>query len=199
MARIYVLMGKSATGKDTIYKKILDSGKVYLKEVVTYTTRPIRENEKEGIEYHFVSEEFFNKQKSENKVIEYRVYNTIHGPWYYFMVNDSQINIDSETNYILIGTLESYEQIREYYGKEVVIPIYIEIEDGERLTRALKREKEQTTPKYEELCRRFLADSKDYSEDNLLKNDIIVRYNNTDLDACVKTIIDDICNKMHNG
>lgn len=189
MASIYVLMGKSATGKDTIYKKIIERAELHLQEVVTYTTRPIRKNETEGVEYHFVDKEFFDKCKEKNNIIEYRMYNTVHGPWYYFMVNDGQINLQSEKKYIIIGTLESYEQIRRYYGKGVVKPIYIEIDDGERLTRALNREKEQSTPKYEEMCRRFLADSKDYSEENLLKNEITVRYDNTDLNKCIEQIV----------
>lgn len=189
MASIYVLMGKSATGKDTIYKKIIERAELHLQEVVTYTTRPIRKNETEGVEYHFVDKEFFDKCKEKNNIIEYRMYNTVHGTWYYFMVNDGQIDLQSEKKYIIIGTLESYEQIRRYYGKEVVKPIYIEIDDGERLTRALKREKEQSTPKYEEMCRRFLADSKDYSEENLLKNEITVRYDNTDLNKCIEQIV----------
>ena len=192
MAKIYVLMGKSATGKDTIYKKLLERDNLHLQEVVTYTTRPIRENETEGMEYHFVDKSFFKQCKEKNKIIEYRMYNTVHGPSYYFMVNDGQIKLYSDSRYIVIGTLESYEQICEYYGKEVVIPIYIEIEDGERLTRALKREKEQKNPKYEEMCRRFLADCKDYSEENLLKNEINVRYKNTDLDVCIERIVRDI-------
>ena len=189
MASIYVLMGKSATGKDTIYKKIIERAELHLQEVVTYTTRPIRKNETEGVEYHFVDKEFFDKCKEKNNIIEYRMYNTVHGTWYYFMVNDGQIDLQSEKKYIIIGTLESYEQIRRYYGKGVVKPIYIEIDDGERLTRALNREKEQSTPKYEEMCRRFLADSRDYSEENLLKNEITVRYDNTDLNKCIEQIV----------
>ncbi len=47
-----------------------------------------------------------------------------------------------------------------YYGKESVIPVYIEVEDVERLIRAIRREQEQETPKYKELCRRFLADER---------------------------------------
>ena len=136
-----------------------------------------------------MDKEFFDKCKEKNNIIEYRMYNTVHGTWYYFMVNDGQIDLQSEKKYIIIGTLESYEQIRRYYGKGVVKPIYIEIDDGERLTRALNREKEQSTPKYEEMCRRFLADSKDYSEENLLKNEITVRYDNTDLNKCIEQIV----------
>lgn len=59
----------------------------------------------------------------------------------------------------MIGTLESYEKMREYYGADSLVPLYIEVEDGERLLRAVKREQMQEQPKYQELCRRFLADA----------------------------------------
>ena len=48
----------------------------------------------------------------------------------------------------MIGTLESYEKLKTYFGNEKVVPLYIEVEDGERLTRALAREKTQKEPKY---------------------------------------------------
>lgn len=192
MAKIFVVMGKSATGKDTIYKRLLENENLALKEVITYTTRPIREGEKEGVEYHFSTVEEYNNYLDKGKVVESRCYDTVHGPWFYYMVNDGQINVESDNKYIIIGTLESYEQIRNYYGKDVVIPIYIEIEDGIRLTRALEREKKQKEPKYAEMCRRFLADANDFREENLLKNDIKKRYYNNDLEACLEEILADI-------
>lgn len=192
MAKIFVVMGKSATGKDTIYKRLLENRELALKEVITYTTRPIREGEKEGVEYHFSTVEEYNNYLDTGKVVESRCYDTIHGPWFYYMVNDGQINLESDNKYIIIGTLESYEQIRNYYGKDAVIPIYIEIEDGIRLTRALEREKKQKEPKYAEMCRRFLADANDFREENLLKNDIKKRYYNNDLEACLEEILADI-------
>ena len=67
-------------------------------------------------------------------------------------------------NYLGIGTLESYEGMKQYYGEENICPLYIEVEDGERLKRAIRREEQQTVPKYEEMCRRFLADAEDFSE-----------------------------------
>ena len=60
-------------------------------------------------------------------------------------------------------------RLREYYGNEVMWPIYIEVEDGERLERALAREKTQEVPKYEEMCRRFLADQNDFPRKIFLK------------------------------
>ena len=88
--------------------------------------------------------------EAEGRIVELRAYDTVYGIWKYFTVNDGNIQLDKE-NYLLIGTLEAYTKIRDYFGKENVIPIYIEVEDGERLLRAIQREKEQDVPKYEEM------------------------------------------------
>ena len=79
--------------------------------------------------------------------------------------------------------------MKNYYGKEAVIPIYIEVENGERLIRAIRREQEQEKPKYKELCRRFLADEEDFSEEKIKEAEIQKRFVNDDLDLCVKNII----------
>ena len=182
-------MGKSATGKDTIYKNLLEEKELELKRIIPYTTRPIREGEVDGREYHFCTEADVVQLEKENRIVELRAYNTIHGIWKYFTVNDGNIRLDEE-NYLLIGTLEAYIKIRDYFGNEKVVPIYIEVEDGERLTRALAREKEQDAPKYEEMCRRFLADAKDFSEENLENAGIGQRFINKDLQNTTEEIKD---------
>lgn len=184
MNRIFYIMGKSSSGKDTIYNRIrLEEN---LLPVVLYTTRPMRENEENGREYHFVDRACFDKMKSEGKVIEERIYNTIHGEWIYFTSKDS---IDIEKgNCIGIGTLESYVKIKEHFG-EAVVPIYIEVEDGLRLARAVERERLQTNPKYAELCRRFLADSSDFSEEKLKEAGISRRFSNEgEIEECIDEI-----------
>ena len=191
MARIFIVMGKSATGKDTIYKKLLEAEELHLKTAVMYTTRPIRKAEENGVEYYFVDEDTLNMLQEQNKIIEHRAYETIHGTWHYFTVNDGQINLN-EADYLMIGTLETYTQIREYFGRDQVVPIYIELEDGARLQRALKREQKQEQPKYAEMCRRFLADEEDFSEENLTKCGITKRYQNLDINICLFEIKEDI-------
>lgn len=191
MGKIFCIMGKSATGKDTIYKRLLQKSELRLTRMVSYTTRPIREGEKEGIEYHFTNVENLNLLKEQGKIIECRSYDTIHGIWYYFMVEDDQTEL-TQNNYLMIGTLESYVKIRNYYGKDKVIPIYISLEDGERLTRALEREKAQSEPKYEEFCRRYLADCQDFSEEKLKEAGIDRVYQNDDLEQCLAEIEADI-------
>lgn len=191
MSKLFIIIGKSATGKDTIYKRLLDDKDLNLKSVVMYTTRPIRLSETNGVEYFFVDEDKLNELEKQNKIIEHRFYNTVHGIWHYFTVNDGQIDLD-RYNYLMLGTLNSYGQIRDYFGEDKVIPIYIEVEDGIRLMRALLREQKQDKPKYAELCRRFLADDEDFSEENIARYGITKRYINMDIDKCVQEITDDI-------
>ncbi len=180
MGKIFCVMGKSATGKDTIYQKLLTESKLELKRIIPYTTRPIREGEVPGREYHFCTEEDVQRLEGEGRIVELRAYDTVYGIWKYFTVNDESIQLEKE-NYLLIGTLEAYVKIRDYFGEDKVLPIYIEVEDGLRLTRAIAREQSQEVPKYEEMCRRFLADAKDFSEENLTAAGIETRFVNMDL------------------
>lgn len=180
-------MGKSATGKDTIYRELLRQKEIVLEKIIPYTTRPIREGEVAGREYHFCSEEDVQRLAAENRIVELRAYNTVYGVWKYFTVNDENIQLDN-TDYLLIGTLEAYVKIRDYFGKDKVVPIYVEVEDGERLMRAISREKEQDVPKYEEMCRRFLADAKDFSEEKLEEAGVEKRFINYRLEDTIEEI-----------
>ena len=193
MSKIFYLMGKSASGKDTIYRKVKEQ-MPELKTIVIYTTRPIREGEQNGREYHFVDDDKLKELQEAGKVIELREYNTVHGIWKYFTADDGQFAGDD--NYLAIGTLESYVKLRDYFGQERLVPIYVEVEDGLRLERALARERMQATPKYEEMCRRFLADAAHFSVDNLNKAGITRKFTNMDVDKCVQGIILDIQGNM---
>lgn len=190
---LYCIIGKSSTGKDTIFKRLLDNKSLNLSNVVSYTTRPIREHEVDGVEYHFVDEKKRDELKSAGKIIELRRYNTCYGPWDYFTVDDKSIELDKR-DYLIIGTLESYEKIRNYYrnyyGKELVRPIYIEVEDGIRLQRALNREKKQKHPKYNEMCRRFLTDDEDFSRDKLKAAGVERTFVNNDIQSTINEIIE---------
>ncbi|MDO5590701.1 MAG: guanylate kinase [Lachnospiraceae bacterium] len=190
MGKIYYIMGKSSSGKDTLYKEVLKE-LPELRTLVLYTTRPIREGEREGVEYHFVTDKELTIFRNAGKIIEERTYDTVYGAWKYATIEDGQINLSSY-DYLVIGTLESYEWMKQYYGEENLVPIYVEVEDGERLSRALNRERQQETPKYEEMCRRFLADQKDFSEAHLREAGITKRFYNGDKKQCLEEIIGEI-------
>ena len=179
MGKIYYVMGKSSSGKDTIYKKLLERCSE-LRTIVPYTTRPIRDGEQDGVEYYFVDQRRFKEMQDAGQVIEARSYNTKCGVWIYFTADDGQIDLE-HYNYLMIGTLVSFKALKEYFGEAALVPVYIEVEDGERLTRALEREKHQPAPRYAEMCRRFLADEDDFSEENLKRAGIVHRFRNQDL------------------
>ena len=191
MGRIFYLMGKSSTGKDSFYKELISNEALGLKKIVMYTTRPIRAQERNGEEYFFVNDEKLARLDPEGKVIERRSYDTIHGIWNYFTVCDEQIDLE-KNNYVVIGTLESYVASKRYFGEGVLEPIYIEVEDGVRLQRALDRERTQDHPKYREMCRRYLSDSEDFSEENIALAGITKRFENDDFSKCLEEIITEI-------
>ena len=161
MGKIYYVIGKSSSGKDTIYKQLIERTDLGLHELVLYTTRPIRSGETDGVEYFFVSEEKYEQLKSAGSIIEERAYQTVYGIWKYFTVDDGQIDL-LKCNYLVTGTLESFCSTRDYFGEKDVLPIYIDLDDGVRLQRALQREQQQQEPKYKEMCRRFIADAEDF-------------------------------------
>ena len=186
MGKIFYLMGKSASGKDTLFRLLMECFPK-LKNVVMYSTRPIRDHEVEGREYFFVTREYRRQMENQGKVIECRTYHTIAGPWDYFTMDDGQIDLANH-NYLMLGTLVSYQKMKEYYGDNVMVPLYIDLDDGIRLERALGRERQQQIPKYKEMCRRFLADAEDFSEENLQKAGIRKRYINEDLNQCFEEL-----------
>lgn len=183
MSKIVYLMGKSSSGKDTIFKELGD-----LCTIVPYTTRPIRDGERDGVEYHFIDEESFLSLKESGKIIEHREYNTFYGVWRYLTVDDGQFVPDGEQDYIMIGTLEGYKSMQARFGADKVLPVLIELDDGIRLQRALDRERQQENPKYEEMCRRFLADSEDFAEEKIREAGIERRFYNDNLEHCLEEI-----------
>ena len=188
MGKIFYLMGKSASGKDSMYERIMDFFQGRLLPLIIYSTRPIRDGEVNGREYYFVDEETLSRMRSEGRVIEERMYQTTMGPWYYFTADTE--NISPDHDYLGIGTPESFRKLSSYFGPERVCPIYIEVEDGERLIRAIRREQKQEQQDYPEMCRRFLSDNQDFSEENLKKAGIVRRFRNHDREACLREILE---------
>ena len=191
MGKIFYIMGKSAAGKDRIYSLLAGNKELNLKKLVLYTTRPIRAGEQDGVQYYFTDDSRLEEFKKSGKLIEARAYHTVHGIWTYFTADDGQIEL-WQYDYLVIGTIESYYALKEYFGDDVMVPLYIEVEDGLRLSRALERERAQLKPQYAELCRRFLADAEDFSEENLERAGIKLRFQNIDKETCMEEILREI-------
>ena len=187
MGKIFYLMGKSSSGKDTIYNQLIHKDSLQLKKIVLYTTRPRRIGETNGVQYYFVDNDSAIRLQKAGKVIEMRSYDTVYGEWKYFTVCDDQIDL-LNNDYLMIGTIESYLRTKEYFGTDQVVPIMIELVDGIRLQRALDREICEPKPRYEEMCRRFLADSVDFSQDKKKEAGITKEFYNQDLEQCLQEI-----------
>lgn len=187
MGKLFYIIGKSSTGKDTIFQSLLENRELGLRPLVLYTTRPMRVGETQGVQYHFTDETGLKELQNAGKVIELRAYQTVCGVWKYFTADTEATDLE-KYNYITVGVLESFRAVRSYYGEERVVPLYIEVEDGERLQRALDRERAQEKPRYAEMCRRFLADSEDFSEEKLQEAGISRKFYNRVLKDCLEEI-----------
>ena len=187
MGKIILFMGPSSSGKDTIKRRLIKENKFALKEMIMSTTRPKRTHEVEGREYYFKTVEEMLDLEKQGKIIEKRKYDTVYGPWHYFTTSSS-IDLDNY-NYVGSNTLKGLDQFVKFYGMENIISLLIKVDDGIRLQRALDREKMEKNPKYQELCRRFLADSIDFSEENINKRPITsIINNNSSLDNTMEEV-----------
>ena len=70
MGKIFLLMGKSTSGKDTMYRELIKNGELGLNKVIPYTTRPMRDGEKDGVQYFFKDEQGYLELKNSGKIIE---------------------------------------------------------------------------------------------------------------------------------
>lgn len=189
IGRIYIIMGKSGSGKDTILKGILEK-KPDLIKMSQYTNRPKRDGEIDGVEYNFTD-------IIHDNAIDLRSYITIDNlKWCYWYNDEFDYDSDTIKNYILIGTIDTYNNFIKYKNgilKKHIIPIYIDIDDeGELLHRLIKREYSQKCQNFKEICRRFIADSDDFSDENLEK---IPNLNIVSNKLYVEDTIDNIINK----
>ena len=99
-----ILLGKTASGKDTIQRYLVNN--YGYKKLVTYTTRPMRPGEIQNVTYHYISEDEFIEKIQQGFFLEYKVYNTEFGDWYYGSAKEDYKNADDKT--IIILTPQGY-------------------------------------------------------------------------------------------
>ena len=185
--KLFLIIGKSATGKDSICEGLLRRFEGRLRKIVPYTTRPIREGEVDGVNYHFVTVEEMQKMQQEGKILECRTYHVVVGDWHYFTADDGQIDA-SGTHAVMIATPEVYFALKKTKYADAIVPIYLETEDEERLLRSIWRERKQENPNFAEVCRRYLADEQDFSEEIIEKMNPRLRFLNWKFDSCMRMV-----------
>jgi guanylate kinase len=181
-SKIFIVLGKSASGKDTVFQKICQ--KCNITPITYYTTRPRRANEVDGKDYFYVTDDYIKEAERQGTLIEKREYNTVNGLWTYATINDGQFATDK--NSIIVLPPKGYESFVEYFGTNRIVPIFIYVPDGIRLRRSIARDEKQTIPNYLETCRRFLSDAEDFK--NFTVDESFV-FENDNVDECVENII----------
>lgn len=179
MAKIAVIFGKSSSGKDTLLEILLKEYPDIFVSIIPCTTRPKRDGEINGKEYHFFDDNGYFKYKEEGKIVESRSYDTEFGVWYYFNI-DEKIYMDEKVIYLNIGTLDSYKSFCDYFGKDNIIPIYLDAPGDIRLIRSIYRLGENRKAKdIKEICRRYLTDEEDFSYSKIKKLNLSIKFDNT--------------------
>ena len=151
--KVLMLMGKSGAGKDTVAKFNCGKYPELFHFVVSSTTRPKRDYEVDGKDYHFLSLPEFTHKLLNNELIEATEFNN----WFYGTSIDSLVK--DKIN-ICVLTPSAWDILADD-SRIDLLPILVCADDKTRLLRALNREE---SPKCQEICRRFLADEKDFAD-----------------------------------
>ena len=136
-----ILVGMSGSGKDAIQKELVNPENGYdFERLVTATTRPMREGEQDGVDYHFMSSDDFKKGIENNQFIEYRSYDTLVGgkpdTWYYGSLKQE---LDPEKDYCIILDVQGAKDFVEHYGRENCFVVEVSVADEVREQRAMAR------------------------------------------------------------
>lgn len=180
---IVCLVGKSAAGKDSI--AYLLSKQPGWHNVVSCTTRPMREGEKEGVNYHYLSAEEFAQKVVSGDMLEATYFNN----WHYGTMKSSLVDGVN----VGVWNPEGYDCLRETvkFDKDVkLLPYYVKCDDKTRLLRSLNRERH---PDVHEIVRRFQADEEDFEWLDEA-DDIPILWNENDKDMinCFHRILNDV-------
>lgn len=150
--KIVALMGASGAGKDTVLGALMTQAP-HFHEIISCTTRPPREGEVDGINYHFLTHDDFAEQINQGKMMEV----TIFRGWCYGTSFD---NLVSDKINIGVFNPSGVAMLMDSDNIDV-FPIWIQASDKTRLLRQLNREHD---PDVKEIIRRFTTDEEDFSD-----------------------------------
>ena len=177
---ITVIVGKSCSGKDTIVKKLISLHK--FNRIITYSTRPKRKGEKDGIDYHFITKEDFKQKIDEGFFAEWKSYVTVEGVWYYGTALEDLEN--AEDNTLVILTPDGFREIKDKLGDKVT-SIYICANNS-----TIKKRLESRGDNTNEAKRRLEHDNEDFKNIENEVDRIVYNNDGTDIDNVVKKVLE---------
>lgn len=187
---IFVLVGQSNTGKDSLMNVLLSDTSMNLERFLYCTTRPKRESEVDGREYWFKTESQYYEDIKSGGVVESRSYALRDKTVMYYTLD----YIDQSKDYIVTGTINQCISYIDYYGVDIVKPIRVLVSDYDRLLRGISRERSNHEDYYE-VCRRFMDEFEEYTEQNFSRINFLATVENNNFEKCcslLKSIIRDV-------
>lgn len=165
--KILAIIGEAGSGKDTLMQEVLKINP-NLHEIVSFTTRPPREGEVDGINYHFIDGEEFAQKLVNGEMLEATCFND----WFYGTGFDSL-----RTDCVNIGVFnpDGVDALMSHANIQLVV-YYVTVKDKTRLLRQLNREED---PDVNEIIRRFKADKMDFADLDFHYNEV---FNETEED-----------------
>lgn len=180
--KIIALFGKAGSGKDTIAKYLCANYPKLFNEIVSCTTRPPRDYEENGSDYHFISIEDFTKQVLSGEMLEATEFRN----WFYgtqaSALSEDKINVG-------VFNIAGIEALLENHNLNI-IPVLVYASDKTRLMRQLNREK---NPDCAEICRRFQTDDADFSEADFEPLYVWDNYDTPDYFEMMNLFKDNLC------
>lgn len=181
--KILAVMGQAGAGKDSFVNTLIEQNYIpNAKPIISCTTRPIREHEQDGVNYHYLTNDEFTAQVLNGEMLEATVFND----WCY---GTSIRNLDKD--YLNIGVFnpEGVEILQEADNVDLEVA-YVIADDKVRLLRQLNREEH---PNCDEIVRRFGTDKKDFSKariDNIAPTYEIYNNGEQSLDLLARSFSD---------
>ena len=173
-----IIVGKTCSGKDTIVRELIKLG---YKRIVTYTSRPMRKNEIDCVTYHFISEDDFLNKVDTNFFLEYKLYDTKYGTWYYGSACEDYEKTDEKT--VVILTPVGYRDLLQKTNcSHKVFYIYA---NNNTIRNRLKKRGDSK----EEAERRLAGDNEDFKGIEKEVTRIIYNNDGTNIDSVVEKII----------
>lgn len=172
-----ILLGKTASGKDTVLNKLVKQG---YKKIVRTTTRPARKGEIDGVDYNFIAEEEFKQLINTRYFAEWKKYDTVEGVWYYGSPLDEISRADNKS--VVILTPDGYRDIKDELDEHVAIYVYAN-------NKTIRNRLSKRGDKKEEADRRVKWDNEDFKGAEFLADRIF--YNNEGKD--IEDLVNEIC------
>lgn len=172
---LFVVSGPSGTGKDTVVARLL-AKHPEVSRTISATTRSMREGEKDGVNYYFVTREEFEHKIAHDEIVEHTCY---CDNYYGTLRSEVERHMRDKTPVILVIEVEGAGNIKRMYpGATTIFVLPPDMEELERRLRSRGTEDEETIQKRLKRARTEIADAVEYDEHVV----------NDEVDACADQV-----------